>query len=595
MSRFVLLLFLPLFLFASTDTNRALKMMKVEQRIALVIGNNQYDHKRLSTLQNPINDARSMKAKLEQLGFTVIYGENLKVRDMDRKLDQFTGKLKQGGVGLFFFAGHGVEYRGINYLMGKDSNVDNKDDVKWESLPLNKALEAMENAGNRFNIVMLDACRNDPFSRSSGGGLAKSTARGTLIAYATSPGDVASDGSGSNGVFTENILKYIDEPGLEIHNMFKKVKRGVFAQTRENQRPWTNSDVMGDFFFLLPDGSSDFNKLNVTSKKSTNKFHMANSQKKKAQPDSITYTDLDTRLMWQDNIAVTTVKKDWNEANEYCQNMTLGGYSDWYLPSEEQLFSLYKKKEALQHLKEWSYWSSSLNRYSSVNAKYVYFLNGNSYENPKSEMTLVRCTRYISNTDSQKFKTNLIKHNGLSYGIVKSPYTGRIWLDRNLGAKRVCQSFDDKQCYGDYYQWGRAADGHEKARSSNFTTVRLSSDDWKESDSSGSQRHAYWSRTDGSGICPTGFRVPTVDELEAETLDHAVKNRNDAFNNFLKLPSAGNRNFRTGSMYDQEEDGSIWFSSHTGKLTRYLGFDSEDAGIYGDGRAYGFSVRCLKE
>jgi hypothetical protein len=256
MSRLLLILILPVFLLASMDNDRALKMMKTEQRVALVIGNNQYGHKRLLPLQNPVNDARAMKTKLETLGFTVIYGEDLTVRQMDKKVNQFAGKLKSGGVGLFFFAGHGIEYNGVNYLMGKDSNLDIAEDVKYESLSLNKTLDVMQNAGNRFNMVFLDACRNDPFSRSSGGGLAKSTARGTFIAYATSPGDVASDGNGRNGVFTENILKYIDKPGEPIEQVFKNIKRGVIASTGNKQRPWVHNDFVGDFFFRLPDGQA---------------------------------------------------------------------------------------------------------------------------------------------------------------------------------------------------------------------------------------------------------------------------------------------------------------------------------------------------
>ncbi len=117
----------------------------------------------------------------------------------------------------------------------------------------------MQDSGNRLNIVLLDACRNDPFSRSSGGGLAKTAARGTFIVYATSPGDVASDGSGKYGAFTQQILKYIDAPGVSIERVFKRVKVGVIDSTNQSQRPWTNSDITGDFYFKLP------NKLSKTT------------------------------------------------------------------------------------------------------------------------------------------------------------------------------------------------------------------------------------------------------------------------------------------------------------------------------------------
>jgi len=236
---------------AEANTRALKKIYESENRIALVIGNNNYTHKRLGTLQNPINDARAMKNALKKLGFSVYYGENLTVRAMDKKVSKFSRALRHGGVGLFFFAGHGIESQGQNYLMGTNSNIDDEDDVSYESLELKKVLQKMQNSGNRLNIVLLDACRNDPFGRGGEGGLAKSTARGTFIAYATSPGDVAEDGKGKNGVFTAQILKNIDRVGVPIEKIFKDVKVGVLHSTHNRQRPWTNSDITGDFFFKL--------------------------------------------------------------------------------------------------------------------------------------------------------------------------------------------------------------------------------------------------------------------------------------------------------------------------------------------------------
>lgn len=268
-----ILTLLLLFTFTLNASNdRSLKMMKTEQRIALVIGNNKYSSDRLSALRNPINDAKAMRDKLRSLGFNVFYGENLTVREMDKKLHKFSSKLKNGGVGLFFFAGHGVESRGKNYLMGKDSNMMDKEDIAYESLELNKVVDKMKNSGNRLNIVLLDACRNDPFSRSGGGGLAKiNNARGMFIAYATSPGDVASDGRGKHGIFTQEILKNIDSKGTSLHNVFKNVKRDVYNKTNQNQRPWTHDDIIGDFFFKLPT-SEISNKSTI--KQSSSSFNL---------------------------------------------------------------------------------------------------------------------------------------------------------------------------------------------------------------------------------------------------------------------------------------------------------------------------------
>ena len=206
-----------------------------------------------------------------------------------------------------------------------------------------------------------------------------------------------------------------------------------------------------------------------------------------------------------------------------------------------------------------------------------------------------------------------ITHNGSTYKTVTSPYTGRVWLDRNLGASQVCASFDDPLCYGDYYQWGRDYDGHQESNSSttstqatDVTTVGHSdfitsnntySYDWAQSaDSNGSLRSANWSKTDGSSVCPVGFRVPTQTELQAETTDNGVTNSASAFTNFLKLPSAGYRDYFDGSMFGVGSWGNLWSSSASGSSASHLFFDSGSADWYSyDYRAYGLSVRCLRD
>ena len=219
--------------------------------------------------------------------------------------------------------------------------------------------------------------------------------------------------------------------------------------------------------------------------------------------------------------------------------------------------------------------------------------------------------------------TSAITHNGTTYGTVTSPYTGKVWLDRNLGASRVCTAFNDSKCYGDYYQWGRGTDGHEKSTSSvdylvdgvpdyTFNDNYISSFiahsdtvfDWIKDglDDSGSRRMEYWSKTDGSSVCPVGFRVPTFIELKIETLDNGVSNSNTAFLNFLALPSAGDRYRADGTMRYMGSWGHFWTSSV------YPGDDWHGVGPYGiyfkdDGaytykggnESFGHSVRCLRD
>jgi uncharacterized protein (TIGR02145 family) len=198
------------------------------------------------------------------------------------------------------------------------------------------------------------------------------------------------------------------------------------------------------------------------------------------------------------------------------------------------------------------------------------------------------------------FVSETIMFKGLEYKTIQSETTGQIWLDRNLGATRACQSLDDEACYGDLYQWGRDADGHEKRNSSSFIIYSdegfdTDNYDWIISDGDGSERSAFWSKTDGSGICPIGYRVPTIDELAEETLLNGVDDRVDASNNFLKLPSAGGRSGSVGSLGREGSGGYVWAATPGSSNALHLHFTSGYAYTGNGSRAYGCSVRCLKD
>jgi len=211
-----------------------------------------------------------------------------------------------------------------------------------------------------------------------------------------------------------------------------------------------------------------------------------------------------------------------------------------------------------------------------------------------------------------------ITHNGTTYGTVTSPYTGKVWLDRNLGASQVCTSRTDTNCYGDYYQWGRNFDGHQSSTSDtndtqamNVTTVGhgnfilVDSDpyDWALTDTNGNIRHNNWSKTDGSSVCPVGFRVPTSAELLLETVGATdvngstkVINRNTAFSNFLKLPSAGFHDYDDGTMDDVNQGGAVWTSSVNGSTSHSIYFANGVAALANnDDRSYGQSIRCVMD
>ena len=225
-----------------------------EPRLALLIGNSAY---RSSPLANPVNDVRLRESALKETGFTVIKAENASIREMRRLVRDFGDKLKaSGGVGLFYFAGHGVQVRGENYLVSTDSDIRNEDEVADDSINASVILEKMQGAGNRMNLIVLDACRNNPFavkSRSAASGLATMSApSGSLVAYATAPGSVASDGSGNNGLYTQHLAKVIRQPGLPVEEVFKQVRAAVRRASNNQQTPWENTALEGQFYFKAP-------------------------------------------------------------------------------------------------------------------------------------------------------------------------------------------------------------------------------------------------------------------------------------------------------------------------------------------------------
>jgi uncharacterized caspase-like protein len=225
-----------------------------DQRVALVIGNSAYAGP--AALRNPVNDARAIEAKLRALGFDVTTVENGTKQQMERAIGLFSHKLNQNTVSLFFYAGHGMQVNGKNFLLPVDAEIETEQTVRLEAVDVDAVLDQMSGAQGRFNIVILDACRNNPFEhrfRGRAGGLASIDApTGSYIAYATAPGKVAADGTGDNGLYTSELLAALDQPDAKIEDVFKHVRASVIEKSGGNQTPWESSSLTGDFYFKPP-------------------------------------------------------------------------------------------------------------------------------------------------------------------------------------------------------------------------------------------------------------------------------------------------------------------------------------------------------
>ena len=260
------------------------QVAEAEKRVALVIGNGAY--KNAPTLANPKNDAEDMAAALRALGFTVVLGVDLNRAAMERKIREFASELIGADAGVFHYSGHGLQFRGLNYLISVDADITTPDALDFEAIPLDLILRTMEREA-KTNILFLDACRDNPFTRSLaralgtraagiGQGLAPAElGMGTLISFSTQPGNVALDGSGRNSPYSGPLSKTIGKQGEDILSILTSVRNEVLAATNEKQVPWENNALRAKFFFnptmpaQSPTGSSEVAQVWVAVQNTT--------------------------------------------------------------------------------------------------------------------------------------------------------------------------------------------------------------------------------------------------------------------------------------------------------------------------------------
>ncbi len=233
-----------------------------ETRIALVIGNSEYQY--VSRLANPANDARMVADTLGRLGFRLIGGGaqlDLDKPKFDLAVQAFGKQLLGADVGLFYYAGHGVQVSGTNYLVPVGANPTREADADFQMVDVGLVLKQMEGSGTKLNIVMLDACRNNPFGgrgfRAAGGGLAQIRApEGTLLSYATQPGNIALDGDDGHSPYTRALVDAVQRPGLDVLQAFNQVGLAVKRATGSAQQPWiSSSPIEGSFYFAGAGGT----------------------------------------------------------------------------------------------------------------------------------------------------------------------------------------------------------------------------------------------------------------------------------------------------------------------------------------------------
>ena len=248
--------FWPIYWQTRDSTAPQLLAQQQQPRTALIIGNAAYQDDRLA---NPVNDATDIAAALRSLGFEVTLLLDKDLRATEDALDTFNRQLQRGGVGVFYYAGHGVQVDGENYLIPLNARLNRQNDVRYEAIPLGRVLNAMEDSSAQVKVVMIDACRDNPFYRrwrsdnrtlSAQRGLAfEVPPEGTIISFATGPNDVAADGEGRNSPYTASLLRHINTPSVDINALFRAVRADVMNATSGRQVPWYQESLVGSFSF----------------------------------------------------------------------------------------------------------------------------------------------------------------------------------------------------------------------------------------------------------------------------------------------------------------------------------------------------------
>jgi hypothetical protein len=410
-----------------------------DRKIALVIGNS--DYAQSGSLKNPVNDANLIAQTLEDLDFTVIKKLNATKFDMEGAIYEFSRKLSEFNVALFYYAGHGIQVEGTNYLLPIDAKLNDKVAAEFEAIDVGKVVSQFERFPDNINIVILDACRNNPFKSFSRGGESGFRAipapSGTIIGFATGEGATASDGTGGNGLYTSALVEEMKKP-QRIEDVFINTRIKVRDRSNSQQSPQEWSQLTGKFYFNQ-DGltESQNTNSNTTIAKSNEpkvaptldrglirsggqraKVHLADLLEFGYGMDEVLESGVPSRYLngisFQGGIIVNIDEENkigliaapydqargdkisYEEAEELCEFLEIDGFDDWKMPSKGQLELMHKnlKENDYGNFALDSYWSSSKNGYHNVWG--LSFSSGSKFDFDKTGEHYVRAVRIFS-------------------------------------------------------------------------------------------------------------------------------------------------------------------------------------------------------
>ena len=422
---------------------------------------------------------------------------------------------------------------------------------------------------------------------------------------------------GSNNLdIVKLLLKYganVEKKNLRGLNLMGYIKSQIYELKNHRSRYAYSDEKMQD---LIEQYEEVLNYLKT-------KYKLSYNEKARIK-QLIDLTLEDKDLMWERK----TYKNKYNlEPFEYCKKLNWAGFNDWRIPTKDEYDSIMLDKAIVgKRIGRASLFFMNPKQFPNMLPEKYLIQDNNSYGlyntvnkivtpyTKYKKNTYIRCVRGKSNLTAQNkpkiTKQQKIIWKGKVYKTVTSPYTSREWLDRNIGASRVCTALDDSLCFGGLFQWGRKVNGHEvkdskqstslvnnleEDNSKNFiASLQANSNDWTKKDPDGILRNQLWSKTDGEYICPKSFRVPTKDELYNETIKVNVFNNKDAFSNFLKLPSAGGRT-GNGKYFKQGQSTGLWTASNTKSFAQQVTITNKNIRFNSLYRALALSVRCIRD